>query len=126
MSAMCAVCLVFFWFFPTQTPAFDVDWSLYPRLSTIKSLDATGNAFPSLHVASSVFSAIWLHQLLVTVTAPAWLRWLNAVQCLAITWSTMATLQHVALDVVSGVVVGLAFALLSLRATRRAAQPLPL
>jgi hypothetical protein len=124
MSAMCAVCLVFFWFFPTQTPAFDVDWSRYPSLSTIKSLDATGNAFPSLHVASSVFSAIWLHRLLVTVASPVWLRWLNAVQCLAITWSTLATLQHVALDVVSGVVVGLVFALLSLRATQRSMQPL--
>jgi hypothetical protein len=124
MFLMCAACLVFFWLFPTQTPAFDIDWSQHPSLSIIKNLDATGNAFPSLHVASSVFSAIWLHRLLVTVASPAWLRWLNALQCVAITWSTMATLQHVALDVLSGVGVGTAFAWLSLRSTRRAERPL--
>jgi membrane-associated phospholipid phosphatase len=126
MSFMCVACLVFFWLFPTQTPAVDIDWGLYPSLSTIKSLDATGNAFPSLHVASSVFSAFWLHRLLVTVAVPAWLRWLNVLQCVAITWSTMATLQHVALDVIAGAGVGAAFALASLRSTRRAARPLPL
>jgi membrane-associated phospholipid phosphatase len=35
--------------------------------------------------------------------------------CLAILWSTMATRQHVFLDVLAGVLVGALFAILSLR-----------
>ncbi len=46
VSAMCAVCLVIFWWFPTQTPTLTIDWSLYPGLSFIKGVDAPGNACP--------------------------------------------------------------------------------
>jgi membrane-associated phospholipid phosphatase len=77
-------------------------------------VDAAGNACPSLHVASAVFSLCWMHRILAQLRAPRVLQWLSAVQCVAIVWSTMATLQHVALDVFAGVVVGLAFAAASL------------
>ena len=85
-----------------------------PGLALIKSMDGAGNAFPSLHVASAVFSLCWMHRILAQLRSPAVLRWISAVQCVAIVWSTMATLQHVALDVFAGVVVGLAFAAASL------------
>lgn len=117
MASLCVVCLAVFWLFPTQTPRWDIDWKLYPALSAIKDVDAAGNAFPSLHVASAVFSALWLNRLLRVLEVPAGGRWLNMVLCVAIAWSTVATRQHVALDVFAGVCIGLVFAFASVRAT---------
>ena len=114
VGAMCLFCLAIFWWFPTRTPTVDIDWSLYPGLALIKGVDGAGNACPSLHVASAVFSLCWMHRILGQLRAPAALQWLSAVQCLAIVWSTIATLQHVALDVLAGTVVGLVFAAASL------------
>jgi hypothetical protein len=119
VCAMCVFCLAFFWWLPTQTPTLDVDWRLYPGLSLIKGVDAPGNAFPSLHVASAVFTAFWLHRTLKAIRAPRWLGWANGLHCLAITWSTLATLQHVAWDALAGALVGAAFAWASLRTTTR-------
>ena len=48
-------------------------------------------------------------------------RWLSWLHCLAILWSTIATRQHVVLDVAAGAVVGLIFGLLSLRHALRSA-----
>ena len=124
VAVMCTSSLVFFWFVPTQTPVFDIDWSLYPRMSTIKSMDAAGNAFPSLHVASAVFSALWLDRLFAHINSPRTLRWISLSLCIAIAWSTVASRQHVALDVLAGAAVGLAFALGSLRATRSRSSPI--
>ena len=124
VSAMCLFSLALFWLVPTQTPDFGVDWSLYPSLSFIKGVDAAGNACPSLHVGSAVFSAFWLHRVFTTVNAPAWLRWINVLHCTAIAWSTMATRQHVAWDVIAGAVVGTVFAWLSLRSLSAGRTPL--
>lgn len=126
VAALCLFCLTLFWLFPTQTPDFGVDWSLYPELATIKGIDAAGNACPSLHVAAAVFSALWLDRLMSVITTPIWLRGISLAHCLAIGWSTMASLQHVAVDVLAGAAVGLIFALLSLRATRSETRPLQL
>ena len=126
VAVMCTGCLLFFWFVPTQTPVFDIDWSLYPSMSAIKSLDATGNAFPSLHVASAVFSALWLDRLFAHIKSPRPLRWINLSLCIAIAWSTVASRQHVALDVLAGAAVGLVFALGSLRASRSHSSPIHL
>ena len=126
VAAMCTSCLLFFWFLPTQTPAFDIDWSLYPSMSTIKSMDAAGNAFPSLHVASAVFSALWLDRLFAHIRSPPILRWISLALCIAIAWSTIASRQHVTLDVLAGAAVGLAFALGSLRATQSGSQSSPI
>ncbi len=126
VATMCVSCLLFFWLVPTQIPAFDIDWSLYPSMSTIKNMDAAGNAFPSLHVASAVFSALWLNRLFVHIRSPRILRWISLTLCFAIAWSTIASRQHVALDVLAGAVVGLGFALGSLRATRSQSSPIQL
>ncbi len=126
IALMCASCLLFFWLVPTQTPVFDIDWSLYPSMSTIKSMDASGNAFPSLHVASAVFAALWLDRLFVHMRSPQALRWVSLALCIAIAWSTVASRQHVTLDVLAGAAVGLIFALGSLRATRSQSSPIQL
>ena len=56
----------------------------------------------------------FLHRILRQLRSPSWVLWASALQCVAITWSTMATLQHVALDVFSGTGLGLLFAAASL------------
>lgn len=126
MASLCVTCLAVFWLFPTQTPEWDIDWRLYPSLSAIKDMDAAGNAFPSLHVASAVFSALWLSRLLRVLGAPAGWRWFNLVICVAIAWSTVATRQHVVLDVLAGVCIGLVFAFASVRATGPGPQAIKL
>ncbi len=115
VSTLCLFCLGLFWVLPTQTPLSEIDWSLHPRLEFLKGLDASGNACPSLHVGSSVFSALWLQRIFTQTGAPSWLRWLSVLHCVVIVWSTMAIRQHVFLDVLAGALVGWAFAWLSLR-----------
>lgn len=121
IAGLCLFCLGIFWLLPTVVPPAAIDWAQYPELALIKSVDAAGNACPSLHVASAVFAALWLERIARLVAAPAALRWGNAMLCLAILWSTVATRQHVVLDVLAGGVVGLAFALPSLRHVTRLA-----
>ena len=118
MGWMCLFCLAIFWLFPTSTPPFSIDWKAYPEFALIKGLDAAGNAFPSLHVASAVFSAFWLKRVFGQLDAPKTLQWLSALQCSVIIWSTIATRQHVVLDALGGVIVGVVFAALSFRQTR--------
>lgn len=110
VAALCAFCLALFWLLPTAVPPAEIDWTQYPQLDFLKSMDAAGNACPSLHVATSVYAALWLAAIGRAVGAPTALRWANALFCLAILWSTVATRQHVVLDVLAGTVVGLLFA----------------
>jgi len=123
MGAMCSLCLAIFWVFPTSVPPAGIDWRLYPEMAIIKDVDASGNACPSLHVASAVFAAIWLDRLVMVSCAPFALRGLIWLHCLAILWSTVATRQHVVIDVLAGTVVGAVFGALALRhALSRAKQ----
>lgn len=120
IASMCVFCLAVFWLFPTSTPPAAIDWAAYPGFALIKGVDAAGNAFPSLHVASAVFSALWFNRLFAQVGAPRLLAWASMLQCLVIVWSTIATRQHVVLDAVGGAIVGAVFAVLSFRQLRGA------
>lgn len=119
VGALSVFCLMIFWVWPTAVPVAGVDWTLHAGLSLIKGVDAGGNACPSLHVGSAVFAAFWLDRICRELDTPPWLRVANPLYCLAIAWSTMATLQHVALDVLAGALVGTLFALASLHYTRK-------
>lgn len=119
ITLLCLFCLAIFWAFPTRTPDFGIDWNDHPGLAMIKGIDASGNACPSLHVASAVFSAFWLDRIFREMNAPRPLRWISAIHCMAIIWSTIATMQHVAIDALSGAVVGLVFAVASLYPGRK-------
>jgi membrane-associated phospholipid phosphatase len=101
-ALMATVGLLVFCLFPTVVPAFAVDWSQYPALQFLKTADAGGNAFPSLHVAFAVLTAVLLARQLRSVGAPAWVRTLNLLWALGIVYSTLATRQHVLLDVLGG------------------------
>lgn len=100
---------------PTAVPAFDIDWAQYPSMIFLKNLDLAGNACPSMHVAFAVFTAIWLERLLREMDTVLGIRVLNWLWCAAILYSTVATLQHVVLDVLGGIVLGSIVAVLHLR-----------
>ncbi len=115
MAGTCLAGLVVFYFWPTAVPAANVDWAQYPNVAFLKSMDASGNACPSLHVATAVFSGIWLHHLLRRCGAPPWILVLNWVWCIGIVFSALATRQHVAVDVLAGLALGVPAATLSWR-----------
>lgn len=115
MAGTCVAGLIAFYFWPTAVPATHIDWARYPAVSFLKSVDAAGNAFPSLHVATAIFSGIWLDRLLRRFGAPLWSLLFNGTWCTGIIYSTLATRQHVAVDVLAGLVLGGAAAWLSLR-----------
>jgi membrane-associated phospholipid phosphatase len=115
MAGTCLAGLIVFYLWPTAVPAADIDWTQYPDVDFLKSLDASGNACPSLHVATAVFSGIWLHHLLRRFGAPLWIFIFNGAWCVGIVYSTLATRQHVAVDVLAGLVLGVLGAYLSLR-----------
>ena len=119
----CIAGLAVFWFWPTAVPVPDIDWTRHPEMIFLKQLDSNGNAFPSLHVATAIFSGIWLHHLLRSFDAPRWTLAINWAWCLGIVYSTLATRQHVALDVWAGLALGGAAAWVSLRAHRRDRVP---
>jgi len=126
--ALSALAMSAFVLWPTAVPRFaDVDAAAHAAIGLLKSLDAGTNACPSLHVAFAVFSAAWLDRLLREMTAGSALRTLNLAWCLAILYSTMATRQHVLLDVLAGGALGAAVVALQLRlldaGARRTAAP---
>src|SRR5450756_398310 len=79
MAGTCLVALTVFYCWPTIVPAANIDWALYPDVNFLKNVDASGNACPSLHVATAIFSGIWLHHLLRRFCAPLWLLSSNSV-----------------------------------------------
>jgi len=108
--AACALCLIglgCFYLWPTAITRPDIDWAHYPGFAFLQHIDAAGNACPSMHVASAVFSAIWLDRLLRAMHVGLTPRLISALWCLGIVYSTMATKQHVALDALGGIVLAL-------------------
>ncbi|HEX5093555.1 MAG TPA: phosphatase PAP2 family protein [Burkholderiales bacterium] len=98
--------LVAFLLVPTQVPTSSVDWSAYPWLSFLKSVDAPGNACPSLHVAFCVFTWAVLRGQLRAVGAPRALETTSTLWCAGIVFSAVATGQHVTLDAIAGAALG--------------------
>jgi membrane-associated phospholipid phosphatase len=95
-----------FLMWPTTVNWPDADWSRYPAFAFLKSVDASGNACPSLHVAFAVFTAILLGRQLRQMGAGRAVRAFNWFWCLGILYSTVAIRQHVALDVLAGAGLG--------------------
>jgi membrane-associated phospholipid phosphatase len=104
-AIMATLGLAAFWFFPTTIPDFSVDWAQYPALQMLKATDDGGNAFPSLHVAFAALVAVQLKRQLSSVNAPAWVHVANMLWALGIIYSTLATRQHVLIDVLGGLLL---------------------
>jgi hypothetical protein len=121
--AMSVVGIAVYMLLPTRVPDFAIDWSLYPSMQFLKTVDVGGNAFPSLHAAFCVFTAVVLHAQLAAMGAARWLRACNLLLGAGILYSTMATRQHVALDAVAGAVLGAAASLAYLGALGERRRP---
>jgi membrane-associated phospholipid phosphatase len=107
-----------FFFWPTAVPRPEVDWAQHPAFAFLKSVDASGNACPSLHVAFAVFTAVWFERLWRQMGAGRIVRALNWLWCLGILYSTIAIRQHVFLDVLAGAALGAIVAVVHLRLLR--------
>ena len=112
---MSVIGLGIFLLWPTTVFWPDADWSQYPAFAFLQSVDASGNACPSLHVAFAVFTAIGLDRLLRQMGAGHGVRAFNWLWCLGILYSTIAIRQHVALDVLAGASLGAVVAVVHLR-----------
>jgi len=115
VTLLSALGFAIFLLWPTAVPDPALDAADHPSVAFLKSVDATGNACPSLHVAFAVLTAIWLIHLLRHLGAPLWLNGLNLLWCCGILYSTLATRQHLALDLYAGTALGAAVALLGPR-----------
>jgi membrane-associated phospholipid phosphatase len=123
-AGLCLAGLACFYFAPTAVPPRPADpGAQYPALALLQGVDAAGNACPSLHVATALFSAIWIDRLLRGIAAPGALLWANCAWLTLIVYSTLAIRQHVAIDVVAGAALGAVFGWASLRACAGAAWP---
>jgi membrane-associated phospholipid phosphatase len=119
--ALSIIGLGIFLVWPTIVPRPDTDWSLHPSIAFLKSVDLSGNACPSLHVAFAVFSAMWFARILRQMRAGRTARGINWLWCAGILYSTVATRQHVALDVLAGAALGCVAGAANLYWVRRAA-----
>lgn len=114
VGALCITGLAIFYFWPTSVPPHGLELSGFPGFGLLQGVDAAGNACPSLHVATAVFTAIWVERLLRIIGVPRSLRWLNLVWVLAIAHSTVAIRQHVVLDAAAGAALGALFAVVAI------------
>lgn len=110
IGAMCLLALSIFYWLPNAVPPASIDWTQYPGVAFLKEVDAGGNACPSLHVAAAVYSSFWLYWLMREVKSGWRAQSIQVLWSVAIVYSTMATKQHVSLDVLAGVVLGAVFA----------------
>jgi len=115
MIALSLAGMAVFLLWPTASPHLNIDWAQHSPLGFVIAADDTGNALPSLHAAFAVFSAIWMDRLLQRADAPGWLRLLSIVWGCGIVYSTLATRQHVLVDVIAGTVLGGLAAVLHVR-----------
>ena len=110
IGLMCLFALGIFYRWPNAVPPAHIDWAQYPGVAFLKGVDAAGNACPSLHVAAAVYSSFWLYWLMRELRLGWRAQAVQVVWGVAIVYSTMATKQHVSLDVLAGIVLGAVFA----------------
>jgi membrane-associated phospholipid phosphatase len=120
LAGLCVAGLACFYFWPTTVLLPADEWRKHASFGILQGVDAAANACPSMHVAVAVFSAFWLNYILRDIGAPAALRLFSWLWFAAIAYSTMAIKQHVFIDVLIGLALGLMFALPSLWFRRRA------
>jgi membrane-associated phospholipid phosphatase len=119
MGGVCLAAIAVFYCWPSAVPPANIDWAAYPGMAFLKGVDSAGNAFPSLHVATAVFTGIWLNRQLTAIGLGRVARSVNVSWCVLIVYSTLATKQHVAIDAIAGVLLGVLFAAASAAVTKR-------
>lgn len=115
---LCASGLLIFYFWPTTLVPQTIDHGHAWGFDILRGVDAASNACPSLHVATAAFSFYWFDRVLKSMNVGVVGRAFNVLWFFAIVYSTLATKQHVLIDVVAGFTLGTAFALASLWRSR--------
>jgi len=114
-AVIAVVGLLLFLAWPTKVPPLTAEVAAevanHAGMAVLRGVDMSGNACPSLHVAFAVFAAVGLARELRAIGAARWLRVLSALWCVGIVYSTLATRQHVVLDVLAGALLGALVAL---------------
>jgi membrane-associated phospholipid phosphatase len=110
IGAVCVAGLSFFYFLPTKVPFNALELSTDSSLAILRKIDMSGNACPSLHVATAIFTAMCLHRILFAISSPFSIRVVSWVWCALIVYSTMGIKQHVFWDVAAGIALGTVFA----------------
>ena len=105
VGTLCIIGLLCFYFWPTTIPA-HYPFSANAPENWLRGVDAPGNACPSLHVASAVFSFVWLRRQLKAMTMARYAPWVNGLWCVSIVVSTLSVRQHILTDVVLGALLG--------------------
>jgi len=113
IGLLCLVGLAVFYFYPTQIERDPALWTNQPQFAWLSAVDSSGNAFPSLHVATALFSAYWLDRTIRALAMPPVARWLSALWAIGIVYSTLAIAQHVMWDVLGGVLLAMTGLILS-------------
>jgi PAP2 superfamily len=116
-AALCLTGLAIFYVYPTAVPKplLPVDVAQHPGFVLLQGVDAAGNACPSLHVATALFTALWVQRHFARLAAPRWLRVANVLWVCLIVYSTLAIKQHVVLDALAGAALGAVFGWASMR-----------
>ncbi len=116
--AVNAVSFLVFMCFPTEVPR-PIDLTDAPRLYQLTVLvDEPTNACPSLHASVTTLCGCFMFVLLGRFRwNPLW-RAMVIVWALGILWSTLATGQHVCIDIVAGTLLGALASGLALRDPR--------
>ena len=104
---------------PTATPRLPLTAAVPASMQFLRDVDLAANACPSLHVAFAVFTACWMERLLREMHTGLALRIASTLWGLGIVYSTLATRQHVLIDVLAGAALGAVVAALHMRALRR-------
>ena len=117
--AISVIGFALFMLWPTATPRLPLTTAVPASMQFLRDVDLAANACPSLHVAFAVFTACWMERLLREMHTGLALRIASALWGLGIVYSTLATRQHVLIDVLAGAALGAVVAALHMRALRR-------
>ncbi len=99
-----AVCAVIYVVFPTTNvrPEIVGEDFFSKGMRFLYSIDDPDNLFPSIHCMCSWFCVIAVRK---QAKVPAWYKWTSVVLAFLVFFSTLATKQHVVVDVIAGVAV---------------------
>jgi membrane-associated phospholipid phosphatase len=94
-----------FLFWPTSSPQPAMSGTNY-AYQALRAIDNSFHALPSLHAAFAVYSALCAGLVLRELRHGVILRWGIWVWALMILYATLATKQHVLVDIIAGSVLG--------------------
>ncbi|WP_372590766.1 phosphatase PAP2 family protein [Guyparkeria sp.] len=125
IGGLCLAGLAVFLVFPTSIERDPALWAGAPEFAWLAEVDSAGNAFPSLHVATALFSAFWMDRLILAMRLPVVWRLVSLGWALGIVYSTLAIAQHVFWDVLGGTMLAAMGMLATTAWVQRAGNAVP-